>query len=618
MVRIFLLIGLVVPLSAQDSIHIAGMISDGTSGLSQAFVLLKNAELSVETGPAGTFEISRVSVGIRTGSPALDRHHGLCLFQNRDGIFLTLQAASGNTHVRVYDIQGRMLLSRAFPAKQAGTTVKLTGGNYSRLRRGLFMISVATGATRRAYRALSIDGRMSLAALPGATQGHTSLAKSPAGTAVADTLIVNRMGYYPRMIPLTALTADFSSANAIVMEKTKIPCIDVGGLLIGFANQFDLVWNDAGSGQDWDGSFWQPRLDSADGFKAIGSYGKNLYDDPTGNRYMIVVKEADSSRALAAPVDYTQIWNDQGTGSNIDGSFWQPVPPAGYVACGVVAQSGYNKPPLDRVVCVREDLTTAATIGSRFWYIVSIPEGVRQFCPIAPQQVPTFGSFPLSAGTFTTYVEGTTPGTVHCLNVKLPIVLNNKTPPQLPKLSGITEPPNTTEPHFGRVMMVPFSVINDTTVNNTWQVTNTPFYRVERYQYYSHADLMFYINNGSSDYVWSDAITTGITEEQSQKFWHTTGISVTANAGFEFKGFSAGVSVTVSQEFGYESSSSISTYNAKTVTKTVTVAPYSIGILWQKNDLIVMKRCNEAGDCQTVGSETVPLESYYYDEIPVP
>lgn len=32
--------------------------------------------------------------------------------------------------------------------------------------------------------------------------------------------------------------------------------------------------------------------------------------------------------------------------------------------------------------------------------------------------------------------------------------------------------------------MVPFTVINDTTVNTAWQVANTPFYRVERYQYY--------------------------------------------------------------------------------------------------------------------------------------
>jgi len=348
---------------------------------------------------------------------------------------------------------------------------------------------------------------------------------------------------------------------------------------------------------------------------------------------VIVLKESDSSGALAAPVDYTEVWNDKGSGSNNDGSFWRPVPPPGYVALGAVAQSGYGKPALDDVVCVREDLTTDGAIGSGIWVYggticagdadaMKGSPGSFHACRITPVDAPTFGSFPITCGAMTTFVTGNSPGLpattpeLRCLNVKLPMVMDNAVPPTLPELSGLDEPPGETPPHFARVMMVPFSVISDTSANAAWQVANTPFYRVERYQYYRK--LFYMINNGSSDWPWSEAITTGITQEQSRRFWHTTGISVTANAGFEFKGFSAGVSVTVSEEFGYESSSSISIYESKTVTKTATVPPHHIGALWQKNDLVLMKRCNNEGDCRTVGAETVPLESYYYDETPVP
>jgi hypothetical protein len=34
-------------------------------------------------------------------------------------------------------------------------------------------------------------------------------------------------------------------------------------------------------------------------------------------------------------------------------SLWRPVPPAGYVAMGLVASTGGLQPPLDRVRCVR-------------------------------------------------------------------------------------------------------------------------------------------------------------------------------------------------------------------------------------------------------------------------
>lgn len=608
-----LFLGGVLSLSfSQDSVQITGTISDGTNGLSQAFVLLKSAQLSVETGPSGAFSITRSASSTGAMAPRRSVKNDLSLSEHNGHILLRLPNTFEKVQIRLHDIQGRLLSQNVFSGTKIGAIIDLANGYFPPLNSGQYIASVTSGSTTTAYRVLSIDGKLSVTTQGRPAQQMTSLAKCMA-EAIADTLIVNRIGYYPRRIPLVSYTADFSGTNSIVMEKSRIPCIDVGGLLLGFVNQFDAAWWDAGSGQDWDGSFWNPRVDSSDGFKALGTYGKNIWADPTGKAYVMVVKTTDtSSHALAAPVDYIKLCE---VNANATGSFWQPVPPAGFVACGVVAVSGTAKPSLDLVACVREDLTTIGTVSTHFWYSVSLFEPTRLYCSIIPKQVPTFGSFPLATGTFTTYVTGSVPE-VHCLNVKLPMAMENTVPPVLPKLSGLIEPPNETTPHFARVMMVPFSVINDTTVDNAWQVANVPFYRVERYQFYHK--LFYMINNGASDWPWSEAITTGMTQEQSERFWHTTGISVTANAGFSFNGFSGGLSVTVSQEFGYESSSSISIYESKTVTKTATVPAHSIGVLWQKNDLVLMKRCNEAGECQVVGSETVPLESYYYDEIPFP
>ncbi|MBD3393849.1 MAG: DUF946 domain-containing protein [Chitinivibrionales bacterium] len=610
------LTALCISLSAQDSIRVTGTISDGSDGLSRAFVMLKGAELSVETAESGAFEIVMENGGTSAKTAPCLYNPGAGLHLSGGQLLFSHSRDFSGACITAHDVRGRLLVQKTVRAGTASLPVNI---NRFFPSSGNLILTISSGKQRSVYQIVCMDGRT--VALEGPRENTIQRrALARAAAAPVDTLIVNRIGFYPRRIALNSYIADFSGTDKIVMQHSDLPCIDVGGLLLGFVDQFELLWWDKGSGADWDGSYWRPVVDSTNGFTPLGSYGRNLWSDPSGKTYALVVKEIDTT-ALAAPVDYTLIWKDQGTGSNIDGSFWQPVPPEGYVACGTVAEAGWDKPSLDRVVCVREDLATAAEAGSHFWYyMVAFDGGAINFktSPIKPKEEPTFGTFPLSAGTFVAYIDSAPVPEVYCLDVSLPMVMKNNVPPALPGLSGLTEPPGETQPHFGRVMMVPFSVINDTTTSIAWQVENTPFYRVERYQYYTHSDLLYYINNGSSDYVWSEAITTGITEEQSQRFWHSTGISVTANAGFEFKGFSAGVSVTVSQEFGYESSSSISTYNAKTTTKTVTVAPHCIGVLWQKCDLILMKRCNVAGDCQTVGSETVPLESYYYDEIPVP
>lgn len=135
-------------------------------------------------------------------------------------------------------------------------------------------------------------------------------------------------------------------------------------LSIKQTTHFNLVWWDKGSDGDQDGSYWRANL--PEGYFALGHYGRGGYGEP--HTPMIVVKpEQGFEDAVARPTDYTKIWDDRGSGAKRDGSFWLPVPPSGYVACGVVAAGNHNKPSLDEVMCIREDLTLKAESGQNIW-----------------------------------------------------------------------------------------------------------------------------------------------------------------------------------------------------------------------------------------------------------
>lgn len=128
-------------------------------------------------------------------------------------------------------------------------------------------------------------------------------------------------------------------------------------------NSFELAWRDKGSGADMDGAFYNP-MNIPIGFNAIGSYGQGNYSTPTGS--ILVVKEIESG-TLAYPVDFKLIYNDKGSGADMDGSFWEPIPPKGYVAMGILCVHGYNEPAKSSVVCLRSDLVVPATVGRLIW-----------------------------------------------------------------------------------------------------------------------------------------------------------------------------------------------------------------------------------------------------------
>ena len=134
-----------------------------------------------------------------------------------------------------------------------------------------------------------------------------------------------------------------------------------------YVDQFQLVWNDRGSGANSDGSFYRPVAPS--GYSVIGYYGQGNYSAPDGT--VAVVRELEPG-ALAAPERYEAIWTDSGSGADLDGAFWRPIPPAGYTCLGVVVTGyclgcGYAPPDVNQIRCVRDDLVAPATTWMPIW-----------------------------------------------------------------------------------------------------------------------------------------------------------------------------------------------------------------------------------------------------------
>lgn len=137
-------------------------------------------------------------------------------------------------------------------------------------------------------------------------------------------------------------------------------------ITFGTTSTYTLMYNDQGSGANLDGSFYRPT--APPGFYIFGDYAQGNYQTPALPSLTIQVTNDDPSNpVLMHPIGYAQVWNDKHSGAHMDGSIWMPIPPAGYIALGAVAQTGYNTPDIPQLRCMRFDLVKQGTIGQLIW-----------------------------------------------------------------------------------------------------------------------------------------------------------------------------------------------------------------------------------------------------------
>ncbi len=396
--------------------------------------------------------------------------------------------------------------------------------------------------------------------------------------------------------------------------------LETAELLITFVDQFELRWNDLGSHGDNDGSFYHPV--TKDGYHALGTLGlgPNGYPNPNGTRAVMVVKARPGhENALASPVNYELIYSDVGSGADMFGSFWRPVPPSGYVALGtVVSRNSWNKPALTDVVCVREDLTKLGAAGAFIYNDAGT--GANEYLSCWSIDQPVAGPHELAylvTGTFVAVGNWNFPTAnpmIHVLKVDLPTLSEAPLQTYIPRLDGYGSPPPQTMPTLDRAMLLPCSIVIDRVRSDVgWKVAHSPMYRLERCVYYR----LLYHNYNQTSELQTNVFerTTGISTSEATRIWNETAVSLSVEAGVSIKFIDAKVTATVSRSMGYETETSITEFQEKTVSTSLNIAPGKAGAIWQKFTRYVLYRHNGA-ELEPVSSWEFSMDSYVTDEYP--
>ncbi len=368
--------------------------------------------------------------------------------------------------------------------------------------------------------------------------------------------------------------------------------IKMDALEIMFVTDYDFVYNDRGTGASASWSMWSPKLPP--GYSSLGHYAHASHAKPT--TVMIAIRAGNDPSAIAYPKDYQRIYHDAGTGGDQDGSIWMPIAPQGYRALGTVGMNGHGKPPANAVVCVRNDLTTYASVGKRLFtdsgsggdldlavHSIKPPNVVQD----SKDAFVTSGSFAAHAS----YGALTNSEVCYALKVTLPYKNNNITNTE-PKQANMKSPPKHTDKKLSTVAYIPcISIVDPVFANNlAGQVRNTPIYTLERYDFYQLQD--FNTNDSNNDGSMSFAQTTGMTKEHSSSMSHTFGVSMTRGVEVGAGPVKATASVTLSYALSQTSSYSTSMMSQQTLTKQFTVPAHGAGAYYTLSHTYKLKRAN--------------------------
>ncbi|MDW3646399.1 MAG: Vps62-related protein [Bacteroidia bacterium] len=361
--------------------------------------------------------------------------------------------------------------------------------------------------------------------------------------------------------------------------------IKTDALELMFVTNFTNVYADHGTGADRDLSTWKATLPP--GFSALGHYAKSGYGAP--QTVMLAVRAIDPT-ALAFPTDYKFIYNDGGTGGDMDGSFWQPIPPPGYRALGTVTMRSHGKPALNEVVCVRNDLTTYASVGKFIWndggsggdrdvslWQINPPRNSQD----NKESFITSGSF-CGHGSYGTLNSSEV---AYAIKVKMPSQ-NKNIRLEKPRLNGLSKPVEKTQMKLATVAYLPCISINDRVFANNLQrqVRETPIYTLERYDYYKLQD--FNTSYSDADGTMSFSYTTGMTKSHEKSISETFETSATVETGF----YGVNVSVTVGYALDQTNTYSTEDMTERTLSKEFTVPGNGAGALYTLSHIYKLKR----------------------------
>ncbi|XP_006359130.1 uncharacterized protein [Solanum tuberosum] len=142
--------------------------------------------------------------------------------------------------------------------------------------------------------------------------------------------------------------------------------IDLGGLQVSQISSFTKVWASQEGGPDNLGATFFEPSNLPNDFFMLGSYSQPNNLPLFG--WLLIGKDS-SGDALKLPNDYTLVWSSENLKIKQDGVcyIWLPIPPEGYKSVGHVVTTSPQKPSLDKIRCVRADLTDVSETDDWIW-----------------------------------------------------------------------------------------------------------------------------------------------------------------------------------------------------------------------------------------------------------
>lgn len=180
----------------------------------------------------------------------------------------------------------------------------------------------------------------------------------------------------PKALPIDSKFS-FPSAHPALHSDTSrnaggfaSGAIDLGGgLEVCQISSFNKIWAAREGGPENVGAtFFEPNS-LPEGFFVLGYFCQSNSKALFG--FVLAGKSSGSNgeEALKKPVDYTLVWSTESSKIKRDGNgyIWSPTPPDGYRAVGHVVTATPEKPSVDKMRCVRSDLTEECEKEAWIW-----------------------------------------------------------------------------------------------------------------------------------------------------------------------------------------------------------------------------------------------------------
>jgi hypothetical protein len=371
-------------------------------------------------------------------------------------------------------------------------------------------------------------------------------------------------------------------------------------------NDFDLAYNDAGSGSDIDGAFYNPTSNALarnPGYYFLGSFGYTSYSSPI-NSWIVLVRNEGNATGVVAATSFTKVYDDTGSGAYRSGAFWRPVCPVGYVPMGILAFVGYSTPtgPVSsRVGCVQSRLTSPAGVGPVIWLDKGSGASANfgSWQSIVPPTLMISNDYiaitPNTFGGYNAYSLSPDAPLPEMNILVLPVsrseyIAPKNTRPKLDATSYLNPTENSDATAFLRVI-VPFFAAGTvdykypTTVD---RINFSPFYMIERMEQWQLAAL--YVNDDFQEINEERAVTVGSSSQDTEEVIQTIGVSSSVTSGGSVWAVEA--TITVSYEFSTSRTTSQTMYREVTISREYHVPPFCSFVEYNKRTLFNVYRLN--------------------------